>query len=119
MLADGGLADGDVFMCFNYRADRAREMFECISKKPKFETAVERKPAMCVQTTRYNSAFESPIVFPPKKGSNGLSETISKLGLTQFHVAETEKYAHVTFFFNGGREEPFEGEVRELKDSSP
>jgi len=117
LLADGGIADGDVFMCFNFRADRAREMFECISIKPKFETEVARKPAMCVQMTRLNSTFESPIVFPPQQLTNGLCETISKLGLTQFHVAETEKYAHVTFFFNGGKEDPFEGQINEMKES--
>ena len=117
LVADGGIADGDVFMCFNFRADRAREMFECISVKPKFETANARKPAMCVQMTQYSSAFESPIVYAPTKLSNGLCETVAKLGLTQFHAAETEKFAHVTFFFNGGREEPFEGEERELKES--
>ena len=72
---------------------------------------------MCVQMAQYSSAFTSPVAFPPSQQSNGLSEVVSKLGLSQFHVAETEKYAHVTFFFNGGREEPFEGEVRELKDS--
>jgi len=117
VLADGGIADGDVFICFNFRADRAREMFECISINPKFETAVKRSPAMCLQLTRYNSAFELPIVFPPQQLTNGLCETISKLNLTQFHVAETEKYAHVTFFFNGGREEPFEGQINEMKES--
>ena len=99
LVADGGLADGDVFFCFNFRSDRAREMFECISVKPLFETEKQRTPAMCVQMARYNSAFTSPIVFPPATMSNGLSETVSKLGLSQFHVAETEKYAHVTFFF--------------------
>lgn len=117
LVADGGIADGDIFMCFNFRADRAREMFECMSIKPKFETEVARKPAMCLQMTQYNSAFESPIVFPPNQLSNGLCEVVSKLGLKQFHVAETEKYAHVTFFFNGGKEEPFEGQVNEMKDS--
>jgi len=117
VLADGGIADGDVFVRFNFRADRAREMFECVSIKPKFETEKARTPAMCVQLTRYNSAFESPIVFAPQQLMNGLGETVSKLGLTQFRVAETEKYAHVTFFFNGGREDPFEGEVREMKES--
>ena len=91
LVADGGIADGDVFFCFNFRADRAREMFECISIKPKFETAVARTPAMCLQMTRYNSTFDSPIVFPPQQLTNGLCETISKLGLKQFHVAETEK----------------------------
>jgi len=117
LVSDGGIADGDVFFCFNFRSDRAREMFECVSVKPLFETKVQRTPAVCLQMAQYSSAFTSPVVFPPTKQSNGLSETVSKLGLKQFHVAETEKYAHVTFFFNGGREEPFDGEVRELKDS--
>ena len=66
---------------------------------------------------KYSSAFNSPVVFSPQQQSNGLSEVVSNLGLSQFHVAETEKYAHVTFFFNGGREEPFSGEVREMKES--
>ena len=66
---------------------------------------------------KYSSAFTSPVVFSPQQQSNGLSEVVSNLGLSQFHVAETEKYAHVTFFFNGGREEPFSGEVREMKES--
>ena len=117
VLADGGIHDGDVFICFNFRADRAREMFEAISVAPPFETEVKRTPAVCVQFARYNSAFESPIVFPPQKLANGLSEVVAGLGLKQFHVAETEKYAHVTFFFNGGKEEPFPNEVREMKES--
>ena len=147
VLADGGLADGDVFLCFNFRSDRvraeshrrdstrrdmyrasasfnhlsstwqAREMFEAVSTTPPFETAVKRTPAMCVQFTRYNSAFTSPIVFPPQQLVNGLSEWVSKQGLSQYHVAETEKYAHVTFFFNGGREEAFDGEERKMVDS--
>ena len=91
VLADGGIADGDVIFFFNFRADRAREIFEALSVEPPFETDVKRSPAMCVQFARYNSAFTSPIVFPPQQLVNGLSETISKLGLKQFHVAETEK----------------------------
>lgn len=117
LVADGGIADGDVFFCFNFRADRAREMFECMSVAPKFETAVARKPAVCLQMTQYSSAFSSPIVFPAQQLSNGLCETVAKLGLSQFHAAETEKFAHVTFFFNGGKEDPFEGEERELSES--
>merc|ERR1740117_41166 len=119
VLADGGIKDNDVFMCFNFRSDRAREMFEAISVAPPWEHAPEtrRTPVACYQFTKYNSAFSSPIVFAPQTLANGLSEWISKQGLTQYHVAETEKYAHVTFFFNGGREEPFEGEEREMVPS--
>ena len=75
-MADGGIADGDVFFCFNFRADRAREMFECISVEPKFETECKRTPAMCVCMTQYSSAFTSPQVFPPNQLSNGLCETV-------------------------------------------
>ena len=103
VLADGGIADGDTFLCYNYRSDRAREMFEAISTEPAFETAVKRTPAQCFSFTQYSSAFTSPQIFPPQKLKNGLSEWISGQGLTQYHVAETEKYAHVTFFFNGAQ----------------
>jgi len=116
----GGIADGDVFVCFNFRADRAKEMFECIAVKPLFDSAVERKPGMTISMTKLSAQFADlgiQTIFPPGSSSNGLSETVSKLGLTQYHSAETEKFAHVTFFFNGGREAPFEGEVRQLEDS--
>ena len=77
LLADGGIADGDVFVCFNFRADRAREMFECMSVAPKFETAVARKPAVCVQMTGFYAAFVSPFVFPPNPMMNGLGVIVS------------------------------------------
>ena len=117
VLADGGLADGDTFLCFNYRNDRAREMFEAMSVAPPFATDVRRTPALCVSFTKYNAAFTSPMVFPPQKMTDGLAETFSKAGLTQLHVAETEKYAHVTFFFNGGAEDAYAGEERVLLPS--
>ena len=116
VLADGGITDDEVMICFNFRSDRAREMFEALSTEPPFETDVRRKP-QCFQFTQYSSAFTSPIVFPPQKLSNGLAEWVCKQKLTQYHCAETEKYAHVTFFFNGGREEPFEGEERFVAES--
>jgi len=71
VLADGGIADGDTFMCYNYRSDRAREMFEAISTEPAFETAVKRTPAQCFSFTQYSSAFTSLQIFPPQKLKNG------------------------------------------------
>lgn len=67
--------------------------------------------------TQYNQDFPCPVLSPPQQMTNVLAEWISKQGLNQCHVAETEKYAHVTFFFNGGKEEPFEGEERILISS--
>ena len=64
--------------------------------------------------SRYNTEFKFPIAFPPQGMTNVLAETLSKQGVKQAHVAETEKYAHVTFFFNGGVEKQFEGEERHL-----
>lgn len=66
---------------------------------------------------QYDATFTSPVAFPPETIVNGFGEIVSKAGLTQVRTAETEKYAHVTFFFNGGKEEPYPGEIRLLSDS--
>ena len=66
---------------------------------------------------QYDSTFDVPVAYPPTKIVNGFGEVVSKAGLTQVRTAETEKYAHVTFFFNGGVEEPYPGEIRLLSDS--
>ncbi|MEW8385094.1 MAG: 2,3-bisphosphoglycerate-independent phosphoglycerate mutase, partial [Candidatus Thiodiazotropha taylori] len=79
----------------------------------------ERVPALAefVSLTRYHKQFDIPVAFPPEKLRNVFGEYIAKQGLLQLRLAETEKYAHVTFFFNGGREKPFEGEDRILVPS--
>jgi len=113
---NGIVLDGDVLIFFDFRSDRMREIVETIGIQPPFETHIKKKVHV-YQMTQYNSQFPFPILFPPQNMTNVLSEWISKQKLRQYHVAETEKYAHVTFFFNGGKEQPFPLEERKLVDS--
>jgi len=121
-VVEGGqpLRDRDVVIFFNFRADRARQLTNAITDvKPEiFAGALERskrvKLARFVCMTEYEADFGLPIAFPPETPSNSLGEVLAKRGLTQLRIAETEKYAHVTFFFNGGLETPFPGEDRVL-----
>ena len=109
-----GMEDGDGVIFANFRSDRMREITEAIGDENFKE--FERKPVKVnvVTMTEYDKTFPYPILFPTKLPKNTLAEILSKKGLTQFHTAETEKYAHVTFFFNGGVEEPFRNETRVL-----
>jgi len=111
---EGCIQDGDALVFIDYRSDRMREIVQTLGIKPPFETDVVRQNLHVVQMTEYSTDFDLPIMFPPIKLDNVLSEWISKKGCKQFHSAETEKYAHVTFFFNGGLEKAFDGEDREL-----
>jgi 2,3-bisphosphoglycerate-independent phosphoglycerate mutase len=119
---DGGarLVDGDAAICFNYRADRVRQITNVLTGADPEQYAgnFERRSAPKLSTfvclTEYDANFDLPIAFPSETPRNGLGEVISRAGLHQLRVAETEKYAHVTFFFNGGLEEPFPGEDRIL-----
>ena len=110
------VADGDVVMFMNYRSDRARQITRPFIE-PDFD-AFERKnkPQLgaFVSLTEYSHDFDIPVAFPPERLRNVFGEYISNFGMHQLRIAETEKYAHVTFFFNGGREEPFEFEDRIL-----
>ncbi|MGI9592628.1 MAG: 2,3-bisphosphoglycerate-independent phosphoglycerate mutase [Myxococcota bacterium] len=123
-VIDGGeaLADGDVMIFFNFRADRAREITLAITDAvPERCAELERRArvalARFVCFTEYDADFGLPIVFPQKIPSNSLGELLAREGLGQLRIAETEKYAHVTFFFNGGLETPFPGEDRVLVPS--
>ena len=112
----GKIQDGDGVLFFNFRSDRARELtraftFENFSEFPR---ARSPKLSFFLGMTRYDETFHLPALFPPEKLTNILSAVLSRNGLTQLHIAETEKYAHVTFFFNGGEEKPFPGEERIL-----
>lgn len=111
--------DGDVVVFANYRADRARQLARAFTK-PGFK-AFEREKlpqlAAFVSLTSYKANYEFPVAFPPVSMKNVFGEYISNLGLNQLRIAETEKYAHVTFFFNGGEERVFEGEDRILVPS--
>jgi len=114
------LADGDAMICFNYRADRARQLTNALTgaDPTRYAGALDRKSApklaSFVCLTEYDASFDLPIAFPSEIPRHGLGEIIAEAGLEQLRVAETEKYAHVTFFFNGGLEEPFPGEDRVL-----
>ncbi len=115
----GRLGDGDSAIFFNFRADRAREMTWALNQ-PRFQGFdVSDRPQLAyyVCMTQYDEHLQVPVAFPPEEIDDTLAEVVSRAGLRQLHIAETEKYAHVTFFFNGGREEPFPGEDRVLIDS--
>ncbi|KAI9015551.1 hypothetical protein DFJ74DRAFT_732131 [Hyaloraphidium curvatum] len=110
----GIIKDNDVLIFFNYRSDRMREINQAFGVPPiPFETKVQPKVHQLTMT-QYNEKFPFPVVFGPQRMDNVLGEWLSKHGLAQCHIAETEKYAHVTFFFNGGQEKQFEGEERDL-----
>lgn len=107
--------DEDTMLFFNYRADRMRqisETFGCDRWKSLESTHGLPKNLKVFCMTQYKKEFNLPVLFPPVSTDNVLAEWLSKRNVTQFHCAETEKYAHVTFFFNGGREITFEGEER-------
>ncbi len=109
-----GLRNGDAVLMMNFRSDRMREITAAIAD-PSF-TGFEREfvPTHLATMTQYDKNFPYPVLFPKEVPTNVLSEVISRAGLRQLHTAETEKYAHVTFFFNGGVEEPYENETRVL-----
>lgn len=111
----GRIEEEDFVCVFNFRADRVRQMTRALAD-PKFSHF--SRPFRQVQgflgMTEYDEAFALPYVFGPQTVHNTLSEWLDKQGLTQLHVAETEKYAHVTFFFNGGSERQYDGEKRVL-----
>jgi 2,3-bisphosphoglycerate-independent phosphoglycerate mutase len=106
----------DVVVFMNYRSDRARQITRAFIEEDfdGFQREVHPKAGAFVSLTEYNADFDIPVAFPPERLTNVFGEYISKLGLRQLRIAETEKYAHVTFFFNGGIEHPFEGEDRIL-----
>ena len=111
--------DGDVMVFMNYRSDRARQITRPFIE-PDFDGFVrEREPGLgsFVSLTEYKYDFDVPVAYPAERLKNVFGEYVAKNGLRQLRLAETEKYAHVTFFFNGGMEEPFDGEDRVLVKS--
>ncbi|MBW4966892.1 2,3-bisphosphoglycerate-independent phosphoglycerate mutase [Pseudoalteromonas sp. CR1] len=108
--------DGDTVIFANFRADRAREITRAFVE-PEFGGFTKKKsPALSafVMMTEYAADIDAPVAFGPTPLTNVLGEWFEKQGKTQLRISETEKYAHVTFFFSGGREDEFEGETREL-----
>jgi 2,3-bisphosphoglycerate-independent phosphoglycerate mutase len=120
---DGGplarLADGDALIFFNFRSDRAREITRAFTQRDFSAFDVAGRPALSsyVTFTQYDETFDLPIAFAPQRLSHLYGEVVSAAGLRQLRIAETEKYAHVTFFFNGGEETSCRGEERILVPS--
>jgi 2,3-bisphosphoglycerate-independent phosphoglycerate mutase len=119
----GDIRDGDPVIVANFRADRARQLTHALADRefPAFDRAVPGgrpapRDAFVVTMTSYEAGLPVAVAFPPEE-VRSLSEAFSDMGWRQMHVAETEKYAHVTYFFNGGREAPFPGEDRRLVPS--
>jgi len=109
----GLIQEGDVVICVNYRTDRLREITVVLSQKDMPELGMKTLPLQYYTMTRYDDSFKGVrIIFDKDNVSNTLGEVVSCAGLKQIRIAETEKYAHVTFFFSGGRETEFEGEKR-------
>ncbi len=108
--------DGDSIVFMNFRADRARELTRVFIEPgfDKFERKISPQLAAYATLTRYHEEFEVPVAYAKEELHNILGEYIAELDMRQLRLAETEKYAHVTFFFNGGREEPFRAEDRVL-----
>jgi 2,3-bisphosphoglycerate-independent phosphoglycerate mutase len=115
----GTVDDGDVIIFFNFRSDRAREISRAFIETGFQGFPRAKSPALSafVCMTEYDETFGLPVAFAPENHDNLLGEVLSGAGLRQLRIAETEKYAHVTFFFNGGREAPFPGEDRVLVPS--
>ena len=109
-----GMKEGDSVILTNFRSDRVREITTALGSE--YFDGFERKfiPLHIATMTKYDASFDFPILFPKVAPKNTLAEVVSKAGLKQLHTAETEKYAHVTFFLNGGIEEPYVGESRVL-----
>jgi 2,3-bisphosphoglycerate-independent phosphoglycerate mutase len=116
--ADGGpvgvVQDGDGVIFFNFRPDRARQITRCFIHAAPEGSAQPPVNVHYVCMTEYDSTFRAPVAYPPDMVEDPLGEVVAQAGLRQLRVAETEKYAHVTYFFNGGREAPFEHEDRAL-----
>ena len=116
------IADGDAVVFFNFRADRARQLTRAFTDPDfdHFERGTEGNRPLdlhVVMFTPYDEDFDLPIAFPKVNLTDTLGEVVERAGLTQLRAAETEKYPHVTYFFSGGREDPFEGEARVLVPS--
>jgi 2,3-bisphosphoglycerate-independent phosphoglycerate mutase len=112
------MRDGDAVICFNYRSDRMRQIVRALTD-PAFNgfPIVHRPKLLVVTMTQYDQTFTVPIAFPPQSMARIVGEVVSGAGMTMLRTAETEKYAHVTYFFNGGLETPYPGEDRRLVPS--
>ncbi len=115
-IPEGLIRDGDGVIFFNFRADRARELTRALidADFQEFPRKRRLKLSTYITMTQYDETFRVPVVYPPRELRKILGEVASQHGLKQLRIAETEKYAHVTYFFNGGEEKEFSGEQRIL-----
>ena len=114
----GKLDDGDAVVFFNFRADRARQLVRLLTgTRPEWEFDLDRPEIRMTTMTEYDETFAFPVAFPPEMPENTIGEVVAEAGLTQLRIAESEKYPHVTYFLNGGREVKFDGELREIVES--
>ena len=112
------ISDGDGVLCLNFRADRMRQIVRALAIEDFKEMDLGTRPQISMTTmTEYDASFPLVSAFAPRSMSRIMAEVVSDADLTQFRTAETEKYAHVTYFFNGGIEIPYKGEERRLVDS--
>ncbi|WP_336343849.1 2,3-bisphosphoglycerate-independent phosphoglycerate mutase [Halalkalicoccus ordinarius] len=119
-LVDGGvpLEDGDAVVFFNFRGDRARQLTRMLGDvRPEWDVETHPPEVELVTMTQYDETFDVEVAFPPVEPVDTLGEVLADRGLTQLRIAESEKYAHVTYFLNGGREVEFDGEIREIVPS--
>jgi 2,3-bisphosphoglycerate-independent phosphoglycerate mutase len=118
VVPDGVIRDGDVVVHANFRADRARQLTRAFTEVG-FDAFAACPPRLCgyATMTQYQADFDLPAIFPPRRPRDTVGEAFARAGWPQLRLAETEKYAHVTYFFNGGREEAFAGESRILVPS--
>jgi 2,3-bisphosphoglycerate-independent phosphoglycerate mutase len=119
-LVTGGpaLDDGDAVVFVNFRADRARQLVRMLTDfEPVWDADTNPPDTHLVTMTEYDERFDFPVAFPPLDLPDTLGETLARAGKTQLRIAESEKYAHVTYFLNGGREVEFEGERRHIVES--
>ena len=117
-LADSHLKDGDALLMFNFRPDRARQIVQCLVRESFDGFERPQRPQLDVVTfTQYEASLPVEVAFPPESLDDLLGQVVSAQGLRQYRTAETEKYPHVTYFMNGGVEQPLEGEDRHLVPS--
>jgi 2,3-bisphosphoglycerate-independent phosphoglycerate mutase len=119
LVADGpALQDGDAVVFANFRSDRARQLVRMLTDfDPEWAFDTDPPDTHLVTMTAYDERFDVPVAFPPIDPEDTLGETLAHAGKTQLRLAESEKYAHVTYFLNGGRETAFEGERRHIVES--
>ena len=115
---DKALSDGDSVVFFNFRADRARQLVRMLADvDPEWSFETDPPDIELVTMTEYDETFDLPVAYQPLEPERTLGEALADAGFTQLRMAESEKYAHVTYFLNGGREVAFEGERREIVPS--